>query len=689
MTDQTALIGYVLAAVSFLVLSGLLLTRWSGRVQGIVLPIATVVSVAWALVLSRAASKALVSPTDVLLAEIAFNGVWIILVMQILASAAATRRLRFMRYASLVLLFGTAVAGLVDRDGNHLGEVLAAPAYATIWGFLLISLAGLVGIEQIYRNARTSQQNALKYLCLGVATVFAYNLLLYSNAIILGQINDTLWSARGFVVTLSVPLLGIAASRSPLWPRGVFVSRQIVFYSTALIGAGLYFTVIAFTSYYIGVAGGSWGSVAQLVFFCGAGLVFLILVLSDQTRAKVRVFLNKNFLENKYDYRDEWLRLIDTLTDQKDGLPLKKRAIKALAQIIDSGDGLLWLRQEDNSTFECVSGWNRRVLDLNLPVSDPLVEFLDRTSWVIDLGEYNVKPSRYAGLSMDELTKSHINSEIVVPLKHEQDLFGFIALSRPRIPYALDFEDRDLLKTIGQQIASYLAQEHSTERLAEIRQFEAFNKLTAFIMHDLKNALAQQSLVVKNAELHKRNPKFVDDAIETIKGSITRLGRVLQHLQQRKTESITQYVELASLLRLAIDHCRDRYPVPEAILDEKEAWVSADQDRLLTAIQHAIQNAQDATANDGRVTVQLEITGSDCAVVISDTGKGMDEAFIRERLFRPFDSTKGSEGMGIGAYQIKETLRAIGGDVSVQSAPGRGTELRLRIPMRRRSGSDT
>ena len=681
MTEQTALIGYVLAAASYLLLGGLLLTRWSGRVQGIVLPVAAIVSVIWALVLSRATSQALVSLTGVLLVEIAFNGTWIILVMQILASATATKQLRFMRYASLALVFGTAAAGLANHNVEPSGDLLAAPGYATIWGFLLISLAGLVGIEQIYRNARRSQKNALKYLCLGVATIFAYNLFLYSNAVISGQISDALWSARGYVVTMSVPLLGIAARRSPLWPRGVFVSRQIVFFSTTLISAGIYFLVIGFSTYYIGVVGGRWGSVAQLVFFCGAGLLFLILALSDQTRAKVRVFLDKHFLENKYDYRDEWLRLIDTLTDHKDGLPLKKRAIKALAQIIESDSGLLWLRHDEKMVLECVSGWNRRAIDLDLSILDPLVAFLDKSSWVIDLGEYERNPSRYSGLSLVESTHSHFSSEIIVPLKHEQSLFGFVALSCPRTTYALDFEDRDLLKTIGQQIASYLVQEYSTERLAENRQFEAFNKLTAFIMHDLKNALAQQSLVVKNAELHKRNPEFIDDAIETIKGSVTRLGRVLQHLQQRKTESVTKHVELTSLVRRAIIRCSDRHPTPEAVIDELEIWITADQDRLLTAIQHAIRNAQDATADDGQVTVSLQVNDSDCAIEISDTGIGMDKDFVKERLFRPFDSTKGSEGMGIGAYQIRETLRAVGGDVSVRSSVGQGTELRLRIPI--------
>ena len=681
MTDQIASIGYTLAGIVFLALAGLLLTHWRGRLHGIFLPIAAIASVGWAMFLAQVTPGTSFPIVDVFFAEIIFNGAWLLMLSQLLASASGTNWLRLFRYSNLLLVMAVIVSGLGNHYFGLLSDLFPGQGSIMVGGLLLISLVGLVGTEQIFRNARKSQRSALKFLCLGVAVIFAYNLFLYTNTIVGGQISNMFWGVRGFIVAMSVPLISIAVYRSPIWTRGIFVSRQIVFYSTILIGAVGYLTAIGFAGYYIGIIGGTWGQAAQLVFFCAALLIFLVLLLSDRTRAKVRVFLSKHFLESKYDYREEWLRLIDTLTGHQDGLPLKKCAVKSLAQIVGSTSGLLWMRQEDAAGFECVSGWNQPEVSGVLSDGDSLPRFLDETRWVIDLDDLAQNPGRYVNLELNDEELAITGSGIVIPLIHEQNLFGLVILSKPRTPFTPDFEDHDLLKTVGQQIASYLAQERATERLAEVRQFEAFNKLTAFIMHDLKNALAQQSLVVENAERHKRNPDFVDDAIDTIKGSVARLRRILEHLQQRKPDVITQKVELKDLTRRAIRQCEDRLPVPQGTLGDTEIWVTANPERLSSAIQHAIRNAQDATPDDGDVKVVLQSNGTACTIIVADTGAGMDETFIRERLFRPFDSTKGTQGMGIGAYQVRETIRASGGDVMIESTPGVGTKIRLNIPV--------
>ncbi len=243
----------------------------------------------------------------------------------------------------------------------------------------------------------------------------------------------------------------------------------------------------------------------------------------------------------------------------------------------------------------------------------------------------------------------------------------------------LNFEDHDLLKTAGQQIASYLAQEQSTEQLAEGRQFEAYNRLTAYIMHDLKNLIAQQSLVVANAKRHKKNPKFIDDAVATIEGGVTRMRRVIEHLQQSSIDQRQEKVELGKLIMQAVSQCADRQPIPKTHIGDEQIWVRADRERLLMALYHGIRNAQDATGADGEVSVELEPNGANCTIRIIDTGAGMDELFVRERLFKPFDSTKGTQGMGMGAYQIRETVRAIGGEVRVQSELDKGTRLVLEL----------
>ncbi|HET6628990.1 MAG TPA: ATP-binding protein, partial [Woeseiaceae bacterium] len=209
----------------------------------------------------------------------------------------------------------------------------------------------------------------------------------------------------------------------------------------------------------------------------------------------------------------------------------------------------------------------------------------------------------------------------------------------------------------------------------------------AYLMHDLKNLIAQQSLVVENSQKHKNNPRFVDDAIATVKSGVVRMRRVLEQLAQGAPVQSTKKIEIGKLLLEASSQCADRRPAPRLEVGDARLWVRADRERLLMALIHAIRNAQDATPADGSVTVSVEAAGEQCLVRIEDTGRGMDADFIEHRLFKPFDSTKGTQGMGIGAHQVRETVRALGGDIEVDSAPGEGTRLTLLLPLDSSAGS--
>jgi signal transduction histidine kinase len=108
--------------------------------------------------------------------------------------------------------------------------------------------------------------------------------------------------------------------------------------------------------------------------------------------------------------------------------------------------------------------------------------------------------------------------------------------------------------------------------------------------------------------------------------------------------------------------------------------VQADRERLTAILEHAVRNAQDATDEGGRVVIEVDLQRAAPVLRVTDTGAGMDPDFIQKRLFRPFESTKGARGMGIGAYQILQYMRSILGDVVVESAPGRGTCFTLLFP---------
>jgi putative PEP-CTERM system histidine kinase len=273
-------------------------------------------------------------------------------------------------------------------------------------------------------------------------------------------------------------------------------------------------------------------------------------------------------------------------------------------------------------------------------------------------------------------------ASIYVPLLQGSSLRGIVRLDRPTELGALSFEDHDLLKTAGQQVTIFLAQELAQLELAETRQLEAFSKLTAFLMHDLKNLISQQELVLGNARRFKHRPDFIDDTILTIEASVHRMKRVLERLQfADEFENHHSRAELCALIGKVASSCGDRLPVPTVACKPSELWVETDRDKLVSALTHAIRNAQDATPNDGAIRVSLESDEEFACIEVADTGEGMDAAFLRDRLFKPFDSTKGAKGMGIGAYQIRETLRSVGGTVDVSSVVGSGTRVSMRVPI--------
>lgn len=675
LTSNLALYGYGVAAVLFLGLSILVLLNWQGNARGGFLALATLTTVIWAAGIAYEATGPSLDWNTVLVLELARDTSWLIFLATVLNRATGGHLVWIMRFGGPAI--GIALLSLVvlSRFLPNL-NTLQSPLSTLTLGSLVTSLCIVVYLEQIYRNSRERERKGLKYFCVGAGGVFVYDIVLYSDAVMANQIGETLWNVRGLVVTMCAPLIAIGIRHVNEWSGRIFVSRHVVFYTTTLLAAGSYLIAVGIAGYYVRAIGGQWGTVIQVLLISAAILVLALLLFSEILRAKLRVFISKHFFENKYDYREEWLRLISTLT-LDDELPLQKRAIKALAQILSSSSGRLWVKSMDREEFEGIAGWNVSRHAFPVPANSVLASYLARTGWMIDIQEFDRHPERYQGLKHENLSNLLDNLAFIVPLMNGVELFGFVALAETATPVSINYEDRDLLKTAGKQIASYLGQERATEQLAQNRQFEAFNKLTAYIMHDLKNLITQQSLVVENAKKHRTNPEFIDDAVATIEGGVQRMRRVIEQLQQTSRQGHQEKIDLNKLIVDAVQRCSDKTPVPQAITVDGPVFVSSDRERLLMAIYHTIRNAQEATPGDGEVTVEVKATSSECKIIVHDSGRGMDESFVRDRLFRPFDSTKGTQGMGIGAYQVRETMRASGGRVEVESIPGQGTRFTL------------
>ena len=675
-------LSYGLAAAAFLALSLLLLTRWRLQFHGSMLLPASLMSFVWSGLLAWQAARAMPTLSGLyFLFEITRNFLWLVVLLRVLSGLAPHRDFQWIRRAVYVTTGAVLIAALVFGVLHDLGYRFEITAYVLIPGMLLSALAGLFLVEQVYRNTSASREWSVKFLWIGAGALFVYDFCLYSVALLFRAMPFAMWEARGAANALAVPLLAIGMARTTQWAPQVFMSRRPALYTTSIVAAGLYLLAMAIAGFYIRTFGGSWGGAAQMVFLFGAALLLVLIFFSGQARAWVRVFLTKHFSPYKYDYRVEWLRLTRTLSTGD--ASLEQNTLTALAQVVNSDAGGIWTLTEGGQFVP--SGGDLAGVDSPAFRADSdFLRFIAAREWIVDLDSVRSRVSAGPEPSPPDWLLALERAWLVVPLLQDERLVAVVVVSRSVTAESLTWEDLDLLRTAGRQAASYIALEQAAAQLAQARQFEAYNRFAAFMMHDLKNLIAQQTLVVQNAARHRGNPQFVDDAISTIDNSVKRMQRLLEQLRRGDTLGSARRVQLAQVCSDTVNRCGDRRPAPvfEAnglATDGAEVLVSAE--RLGLVLEHVIRNAQDATAPEGRVEVELRRNAGLAVIEVRDTGCGMDAAFIRERLFRPFDTTKGSQGMGIGAFQTREFVRMAGGDVHVESDVGKGTRFLISIPL--------
>jgi len=577
-------------------------------------------------------------------------------------------------------------AGVAAFCGAVLIATLVSAMIAAAWadmfvilGHLVLSVTGLVLVEQLYRNVVPLQRWGIKFLCLGLAGLFVCDFYLYSEALLFRRIDEDIWAARGLVNVLVVLLLAVASARNPHWSLDISVSRGIVFHSTAMLSAAVYLLVMAGAGYYIRYFGGRWGAVLQIMFLFGAILLLIVILFSGTLRARLKVFLSKNFFSYRYDYREEWLRFTRTLSEGEPGVRLRERSIQAIAELVDSPGGGLWLAP-DSGAFEQVARWNMLSITGIEQPDGSLCRFLQKRQWVIDLAEYEMRPEYYEDLEMPDWPREIPQAWLIVPLMLHEQLLGFVVLARSKGKISFNWEVSDILKTAGRQVASYLAQLEAANALLVARQFESFNRMSAFVVHDLKNLIAQLSLLLSNADKHKHNPSFQEDMIGTVANSVEKMNRLLAQLRGTYTLEPTVPILLGVLLQQLVAAKAGSRPMPDLELCGGEVHVLGHAARLERVVGHLVQNAIDATPPEGRVTVGLLGQNGSAIIAIADTGTGMSEEFARNRLFRPFESTK-AMGMGIGTYEARQYVLELGGRIEVESKEGHGSVFRVVLPL--------
>lgn len=682
-----SLISNVSAVVVFLIFTVLLLINWRGQLIGVLFILCSLFSALFFVSISFNTGFGAIPVAYIRLLEVLRDSLWLILLFQIVRlqldhqGGALRRNILFPGILAILILCMGSVIGVIYEIID-----LNVPNFIGIdllyYGFFFYSIAGLVLVEQVYRKTSSDYRWTTKYLCIGLGGIFAYDFYLYSDAVLFKQMNPDLWYARGAVNAVCVPFLIVSVRRIREWKMELFISRQVVFQSSMLIAAGVYLSFIAIAGYYVRVFGGSWGGALQTVFLFAAIMVFLALIFSSDIRARISVYLVKHFYENKYDYREQWLGFTRLLAESKSGEGIYINIVKAFADTMKCTSGALWLLDEGRD-YRCKAEvYLKEVTTLEIKKDDALVNFLQDQQWVINISEH-VENNNGKNIELPDWLMSIDKARLLIPLLNEDVLIGFILLVRSDINKTYNWEDYDLLKTMGQQTAGYLELINVTERLAESRQFEAFNRLSAFVVHDIKNLVAQLSLVSTNAKRFRDNPDFINDAFDTIENSVDKMNRLLRNLRKDAIPGQTErkQIDLSTLIVEVANLTTQQKPCPSVTVTENNLFIKADKDKITTVLQHLIQNAQEASDEDGKLELALIRQDNYVEIRIIDNGCGMDDNFIKTRLFKPFDTTKGNAGMGIGVYESREIIRSLGGRLEVESFPGKGTEFIITLPL--------
>ena len=553
------------------------------------------------------------------------------------------------------------------------------PVIIQVAWMLVFSILGLLLVEQVIRNTPASSRGAIVLLCISAGAIFVYDFFVFSNSLLVQSIDYEFWSARGIVNIVVLPTLVLAAVRNPQMAPDLHISRKFVFHTTTLLAAGAYLLFMSIIGFYVKESSGEWGKLIQTTFFFAAFFLLAVLFISPRLKAKFKRYLSYSF-RSKYDYREEWNRFSQTLLTPHSDASVYQRSIQAIGQIIDSQGGSLWIK--DNGQYLYKAGWVSKPESIRaIPESSQLIEFLlkQREPFPGNLLLELKIDNESNGFEMADIGRNWL----ILPLWISEELFGFVCLQAPVVDTSLDIEDLDLLNTVAHHVSLALFLKEADTRLQEAQRFKDLNQMTAFVVHDLKTVFNQLSLLVENANNHKQNPEFVDDMINTVDHATQKMQRLLEQLRDPEREiTLTKFPLLPVIEEIVASYQHQPAELKMSCQLQENPQVRGDRSQLTSAIKHIVQNGVESVGKNGHVEIVTKCAdGHSIEILIEDNGIGMTPEFINDGLFKPFESTKGVSGMGIGVYQSREYIRSIEGEMDVSSQPGKGTCFKILLPV--------
>jgi putative PEP-CTERM system histidine kinase len=553
--------------------------------------------------------------------------------------------------------------------------------------WIIFAVMILMNLERTFRHATGHMRWQTKFMFLGIGSIFIVHLFTGSQAVLFKGINTGMNLINlGVLLIADIFILRSLFRGKPL-NISIHFSHQFLYNSITALIVGLYFIAVGgiawFNVYF------EWIKDFHLLIFLifAAVLGIAVVLLSDRLRMRRKRFISRHFKLPQYDYQKIWedfTKRTATITN----IPrLCNVIVKMVSETLEILSVSIWLideryeelsfggstvftaEQAENLLFYGKGGTNLIGAMLNQAMPVDLKGRED--DWAEDL-------RRIYGL--DEAKESQIR--YCIPLNASGRLVGIMTLSEKVFYEPLTYEETELIKTISDQAAAALMNLRLSERLRQSQELEAFQSMSAFFMHDLKNLASKLSLVTQNLPVHIDNPEFRTDALKTISQSVTKINAMCSRLSllSQKLELNLTKTDLKDLVKSTVSDTKDYVLAPITQNLDTVPSLLLDREQIHKVLENLLMNAYDALRENGQIEVTTCSHDKWAEISVRDNGCGMSKEFMEKSLFRPFQTTK-KQGMGIGLYHCKTIIEAHGGKIEVDSEEEKGTTFKVLLPM--------
>lgn len=540
--------------------------------------------------------------------------------------------------------------------------------------YLVLSLyliIALVMLERTFSALSRQDRWYLKFEALGIGAIITVQLIYYSQGLLFRTLDMSLVTVRSIVIVFGL-LMFLYARLGRGRPERLTLSHTAAFRSVVLLAVSSYLIFVGLVGEGFRYLDPSTNRLFTIGLSLVGGVVLCSLLLSESLRRKTKVFLHKHFYQQKYDYRVLWMEMSERLALAKDVESRYEAVIEIYCQTFAIQGGALYLNRGGGDGLPVVAIHGDVDVPERINPVGSLAVFLQKTQWVFNFSENGDEIS-----AADSTLLTQHDIQFVVPIFFGKELGGVVVLCRQiNANEPVIYEDYDLMKIFGRQVAAVLVNDRLSRQLADQREMVAVGKVSSFVMHDLKNLVSILSLLTENAQELIQNRRFQDDMLVTLSNTVRQMNNLIGRLKHVGESDHLSYglYDLKKLVIETIDNLGiDGIMVSGEIID-----VEIDRNEISKVITNLVLNGIEAS--NGETNVQFEIGDHNGPFLICrDEGRGMSDAFMSSSLFRPFETTK-ENGLGIGLYHCRQIVEAHGGRIEVDSTVGKGSEFRVYLP---------